>query len=242
MIKVTDILEAPVLNSLPELNALALKSTPDWSLERTTATYIRVNVLDTNDNSPEFVGAYNDLIITSDLPKGAYVTTLRARDADDSHNALLQYSLFGSEMDKACFDCDLATGVVRIAAECDGLQPGYTHSLTAWVRDLGSPEPRQTSTEFKVTILGLRVNAHPPRFDSQNGLYQGRLSEGAPTGSQVFEIGSPKLLRIGASDPEGLPIVFRTVGGSGLGMFTVTSDGTLNLFKQVCLTHYTCLT
>ncbi|VDL25043.1 unnamed protein product [Hymenolepis diminuta] len=224
-VKVVDILDPPMLNSPPDLNALALKSTPDWALERTATTYVRVNVLDANDNNPEFIGTYNDIVIPSDLPKGAYVTTLRARDADDNHNALLQYSLFGSDADKACFDCDLATGVVRIAAECEVLQPGCTHSLTAWVRDLGSPEPRQTSTEFKVTVIGLRVNAYPPRINNPNGLYHGRLKEGAPIGSRVLESGSEDPLRLRASDPEGLLLIFRTVGGSGLGTFAVTSDG-----------------
>lgn len=223
--KVIDVLDAPALNSSPELNDLALKTTPTWALERTATTYVRVNVLDANDNNPEFIGLYNDIVIPSDMPKGAYVTSLRARDADDGHNALLQYSLFGFEEDKACFDCDLSTGVVRIAAECEGLKPGYTYSLTAWVRDLGSPEPRQTSTEFKVTVLGLQVNAYPPRFDNPNGIYQGRLKEGAPIGSRVLEVNSGNPLLIRATDPEGLQINFRTVGGSGLGTFIVTSDG-----------------
>ncbi|CDS40649.1 fat cadherin tumor suppressor [Echinococcus multilocularis] len=224
-VKVTDILDPPPLSSPSELNAMAFNATPDWALDRTATTYIRVNVLDTNDNSPVFIDAYGDLVIPSDLPRGAYVTTLRARDADDGNNALLQYSLFGSEADKLCFDCNLATGVVRISPECKALQPGRTYSLTAWVRDLGTPEPKQTSTEFKVTILGLRVNAYPPRFDAPSGLYQGRLREGAPIGSQVIQIDCNKPLRIGAFDPEGLPVVYTTVGGSGLGTFTVTPDG-----------------
>lgn len=204
---------------------MALNATPGWALDRTATTYIRVNVLDTNDNSPEFIDTYGDLVVPSDLPRGSYVTTLRARDADEGNNALLQYSLFGSEADKLCFDCDLATGVVRISSECEALQPGRTHSLTAWVRDLGTPEPKQTSTEFKVTILGLRVNAYPPRFDAPSGLYQGRLREGAPIGSRVIQLDGVQPLRICATDPEGLPVVYMTVGGSGLGAFTVTPDG-----------------
>ncbi|VDM31295.1 unnamed protein product [Hydatigera taeniaeformis] len=232
-VKVTDNLDPPLFSSPSELYAMALNATPDWALDRTATTYVRVNVLDTNDNSPEFVDTYDDLVIPSDLPTGAYVTTLRARDADDGNNALLQYSLFGSEADKLCFDCNLATGVVRISSECEALHPGRTHSLTAWVRDLGTPESKQTSTEFKVTILGLRVNAYPPRFDASSGLYEGRLREGAPIGSRVTQLDGVQPLRIYATDPEGLPVVYTTAGGSGLGTFTVTSDGFIVSTREI---------
>ena len=228
-VKVIDVLDSTALTSSSGLDALALNETPDWALDRTATTYIRINVLDVNDNDPQFMGTYDDIIIPSDLPNGAYVTTLRAWDADEGLNALLQYSLFGTEADRLCFSCDQGTGVVRIAAECEGLQPGRVHSLTAWVRDLGVPEPKQTSTKFKVTILGLRVNTYPPRVDSPDGIYLGKLREGSPVGSQVVQEDGKRPLRISASDPEGLQIMFRAVGGSGLGIFTVTTDGKFSL-------------
>ncbi|VDD80559.1 unnamed protein product [Mesocestoides corti] len=224
-VKVRDVLDLPPLASPSHLHALALNATPDWALVRTATTYVRVNVLDTNDNRPEFIATYDNLVVPADLPEGAYVTTLRARDADSGHNAVLQYSLFGGEADKMCFDCELTTGVVRIAPDCGGLRPGHVYSLTAWVCDLGTPDPLQTSSPFKVTVVDLRVNVWPPRFDAPNGLYEGKLLEGVPIGSKVMQIGGGQPLRVSASDPEDLPIVFRADGGSGLGIFTVSDDG-----------------
>lgn len=232
IVKARDTTEPPEPSN-SQLHALALAATPDWALNRTATTYFRVNVLDINDNTPEFIGRYDDIVLPSDLPQGALVTTLRARDADLGNNVLIQYSLFGPEADKACFDCDLITGVVRVSAECSGggLRPGHTYSLTAWARDLGSPEARQVSTEFRVRILGLRVNVYPPKFDASEGLYFGRIREGAPVGSAVLRAeayegdDSSARLRVKAHDPEGWSVAYRIIGGSGLGRFGITNEG-----------------
>ncbi|VDK69916.1 unnamed protein product [Dibothriocephalus latus] len=102
---------------------LALSSTPEWAKVRTATTQVLIKVLDENDNPPVFVfpgetGETKEgyvIRIPADLPDGAYIITLLARDADTDNNAVIQYSLFDSESGgSVCFACDAGTGVTAI--------------------------------------------------------------------------------------------------------------------------------
>lgn len=194
-------------------------------------------MIDVNDNSPIFtspglpsgqssVGGYN-ILIPVDLPEDAYITTLRARDADEGRNAELQYSLFGTEQDKACFACDSQTGVVRLAPGCHsiegGLRYGHTYQLTAWVQDLGQPR-LQTDVDFHVRVVGLQLHLFPPVFDVASGLYEGRISEGLPEGSWVL-LDKGDALQLKATELNGRLVKYKIVGGTGFGRFRIDKDG-----------------
>jgi hypothetical protein len=66
---------------------------------RTGSTTITVNVLDSNDNKPKFVGGPNfEVSVLENTPPGTVVLRLQALDIDDGLNGQVEYSFAGSTL------------------------------------------------------------------------------------------------------------------------------------------------
>lgn len=61
-----------------------------------TTTRLVVNVIDSNDNEPEFSKASYEFQVEENQKVGAYVGLVSATDADLGDNAVIRYSLFPS--------------------------------------------------------------------------------------------------------------------------------------------------
>ncbi|VDP83994.1 unnamed protein product [Echinostoma caproni] len=228
-----------------------------------TTTRLVIQVTDENDNSPVFTSPgdsthagdgknFSDrpdtsprsdvwfgadgyhLSIPEDMPEGAYLLTLTARDADEGANALLAYSLFGNPKDVECFTVDQLTGVVKLATNCDlAERRGASLQLTAWAVDHGQPQ-RSANTSFIVNVLAIRLNIFPPRFDTQPALYAGWIAENVPSGSLVSVDKTGKSpLQLKASDPEGYGVILSVMGGSGLGYFYIDDNGFVRTMRML---------
>lgn len=232
-----------------------------------STTRIVIRVTDENDNAPVFTSpgdyvhaadaANRDepnasrldvwfgkdgyhLFIPEDMPEGAYLVTLSARDADEGANALLAYSLFGNPKDVECFSVDQLTGVVKLATNCVLTERrGTSLRLTAWAVDHGQPQ-QSANTSFVVNVLAIRLNMFPPRFDLLPALYSGWVGENMPPGSLVSLNKTVKRpLQLKATDPEGYDVTLSVTGGSGLGYFYLDDNGTYAVgCRTVCSYHW----
>lgn len=73
----------------------------------TTKANIILNILDANDNSPEFMNSNYEFQIQENMPKGTKVGYVRATDKDIGQNAAIRYSLIPSN---SSFQIDHSTG------------------------------------------------------------------------------------------------------------------------------------
>lgn len=62
----------------------------------TATTRVTVNVLDSNDNDPEFLKDSYEFKVEENMRRGAVVGTIQAKDADLDVNAAIRYSLIPS--------------------------------------------------------------------------------------------------------------------------------------------------
>jgi len=146
----------------------------------TSMTRVVVNVIDINDNDPQFVqSTYSDELIENNYV-GAEVLVVRATDRDDGLNGQLTYSVDGDAA--AWFDVEPTTGVVKAGVKFDRETNGSLRFYVV-VRDAGDP-PRSASA--LVTVAVVDVNDERPTFSQPT--YKFSVMENLPAGAPVGSV------------------------------------------------------
>nr|CAB3236337.1 protocadherin-16-like Dachsous [Phallusia mammillata] len=134
------------------------QGTPDV---RHAEAIVEVNVLDFNDNDPQFVESSYSANVMEELSPGQYVTTVRATDADEGLNAVVSY-FFGIHGNSSLFNIDIVTGVITTAAPLDA-ETSPVHVLTVVAVDSAPYMPRRNYVTVTVNVLD--TNDNDPVFD-----------------------------------------------------------------------------
>lgn len=127
--------------------------------QRSASHVLQINVLDSNDNSPNFLQNSYSVSIREDTDVGTAVIQVDATDKDSGANRIIRYSLM-AESDH--FVIDDQTGVVKVKSPLDReLHP--TIILKVVARDQAVDEPQMVST-VSLKIVLEDINDNPPRF------------------------------------------------------------------------------
>ena len=141
----------PLYRSLQLYYNLTLEAyTPSLSARTTIA----VQVLDINDESPQFVSAPESLTLPEDTPIGVEFGRFMASDMDVGLNGKVRYSTPGS---LSLFSIHPLSGSLFLFSPITTLQPSA--QLTISATDLGAP-PRSVDTNVTVSIES--SNIFPP--------------------------------------------------------------------------------
>lgn len=144
--------------------------------------HVRVNILDVNDNAPEFVDPIDDVIsVREGQSPGTDVSRIKAIDRDDGINATVTYSILkGRDSDGfSLFTIDATTGLIQTRVSFDR-EDRSIYRLAVAATDAGKP-PKQTVRILRVEILDLNDNR--PTFTSSNFAF--KVAEDAPIGHVV---------------------------------------------------------
>ncbi|GFR97028.1 fat cadherin, partial [Elysia marginata] len=176
---------------------------------RVSKATLRVDILDVNDNPPEFERSSYQAAVKESAQVGSFVTRVKATSLDIGINADITYSLVaGNEQGK--FAIDPKKGKVTVAEPLDHeLSPEFF--LTVLATDQGSP-PLTASTVLSVNVTD--VNDNPPRF-SQDA-YTLHVSEAAAVGSEIF-----KVLATDNDSPPNAKITYSIIDGDNSNRFTM---------------------
>ncbi|KAM6940342.1 protocadherin Fat 1a isoform 2-T2 [Xenentodon cancila] len=140
-----------------------------------------VNVDDTNDNAPWFVGAPYSGRVFESAAVGSAVLQVTALDKDKGHNAELVYSIESGNVANS-FAIDPVLGTVTVAKELDrGSKTAFEVIVKA--SDSGTP-PLSTTTTVNI-VLTVSDNA-APRFSEKE--FSAEISESASPGSFVSSV------------------------------------------------------
>ncbi|XP_076847946.1 cadherin-23 [Brachyhypopomus gauderio] len=140
---------------------------------------VHVDVLDINDNSPEFSPSLISIDVPEDAAIGDNVTAVSATDRDTGLNAEVLYTL---ERSAGMFSVNPTTGLITIAAALDR-ESQDTYEMTAVARDQGRPS---LSGEASVVVTVTDVNDNAPSFSHQQ--YEASVSENSTVGTDVISI------------------------------------------------------
>ncbi|XP_059773269.1 protocadherin beta-5 [Balaenoptera ricei] len=102
----------------PELS-LTLTALDSGAPPRSGTTAVRIEVVDINDNAPEFLQSVYEVQIPENSPLNSLVVTVSARDLDAGTNGNVAYALFQGDEVTQLFVIDEITGEIRLKRALD---------------------------------------------------------------------------------------------------------------------------
>ena len=141
-----------------------------------------VNILDINDNAPQFVNTPYTTTVSEDENGTLVYDLVSATDEDSASNQDLTYSIFSGN-DAGHFLINPSTGAIYLNGSQLDILRQRVYSLVIEVRDAGVPRLSAFTT---IVITALDANNHQPVF-SQN-VYTANISELSAAGTSVLTI------------------------------------------------------
>ncbi|XP_062044968.1 protocadherin beta-8-like [Lepus europaeus] len=205
----------------PELR-LTLTAQDGGSPPRSGSAQVRIEVVDVNDNAPEFEQPLYRVQVPEDSPTGFLFLTVSATDADAGLHAQISYSLFqASDEISKTFELNARTGEIRLKKQLD-FENIQSYEVTIEARDAGS-----LSGKCTVLIQVLDVNDHAPEVTIS--ALTNPIPENAPeTVVAVFSVSdldSEENGKISCSIPDDLPFALKS---SVENFYTLVTDGALD--------------
>ncbi|XP_060751240.1 protocadherin gamma-A10-like isoform X23 [Tachysurus vachellii] len=157
---------------------LTLTAVDGGNPEKSGTIKIEVTVLDANDNAPVFNQSVYKAKITENSPKGTYLTTVNATDADTGSNGQIRYTfsnLKGNMGD--VFSLDQNSGTLSVTGMID-FEKNKIFEIGIEAEDQGG-----LADSSKVVVEVLDVNDNAPMITVMSLISS--ISENAPSGTTV---------------------------------------------------------
>ncbi|XP_059554635.1 protocadherin beta-14 [Myotis daubentonii] len=165
----------------PELR-LTLVALDGGSPPRSGTTLVLIEVLDINDNSPEFPQGLYEVQVPEDTAIGSWIITISAKDLDAGHYGKISYIFFHASEDiRKTFEINPTSGEVRLISSLDfEVIQSYTVNIQA--TDGGGLSEKCT---LLIKVMDINDNAPEVTMSSITN----RIPENAPqTFVAVFSI------------------------------------------------------
>ncbi|XP_009578906.1 PREDICTED: protocadherin Fat 4-like, partial [Fulmarus glacialis] len=150
--------------------------------QRQNFTYVSIQVLDVNDNPPQFTKAqYSASVRVATAKEGLSVLSVSATDLDAGNNSVISYSLMNHSDD---FRINNRTGEITLSSNLDYITADTVVTLIVIAADHGVP---QLTSNASVTLY-LLVNdtSFGLTFDSSS--YEFSIQEEEPAGTAVGSV------------------------------------------------------
>ncbi|XP_028998199.1 protocadherin Fat 1a isoform X2 [Betta splendens] len=130
--------------------------------DKKAATKVIVDVIDVNNNAPEFQQTSYRASVDENVPVGTSVVTVQATDLDKGENGYVTYSI--TNQSPQPFVIDYFSGIITTSEDLDyELMPRIYH-LKVRASDWGSPFRREVESSVIVTLNNL--NDNKPLFEN----------------------------------------------------------------------------
>lgn len=149
----------------------------------TSTATVYVNVLDDNDNYPQFSEKTYTITVDEDVnvSDNPVVARIKATDEDVGANAAIRYAIIGGN-NQMQFSIDSLSGDVSLVKPLDYEQV-RSYRLVIRAQDGGSPS-RSNTTQLLINVKD--VNDNSPRF--YTSLFQESVSENVPVGYSIVRV------------------------------------------------------
>lgn len=144
---------------------------------------IEIEIVDLNDNRPEFEVDFYNISIVENLPSGFSVLQVNAIDRDQGENADFIF-VISDESPEGAFLIDQRTGWITVRDQ-ELLDREVRNKIAMTVQAIEKIEPygdaNQESSFVQIEVMLLDANDNTPQFDLGN-LYEFKASQNAPVG------------------------------------------------------------
>lgn len=194
--------------------------------EKIGTTLIFVNILDINDNAPDFDKPVKRVTLLENSPGGTLVTSLTAFDADHGLNGEIQYSFhkYTSRHVLQIVSVDPDSGEIRVTGVVDH-EHAHVYDITVQARDRGSPA-MEGSCNIKVEIIDVNDNTPAISINSVSHVLSEDVSSGTVIAILSIKDGDAgKNGEVSVHIPPGLPF---KIASPYEGHYTLMTDGLLD--------------
>ncbi|XP_061882625.1 protocadherin Fat 1a isoform X3 [Entelurus aequoreus] len=132
--------------------------------DKKAATKVIVDVIDVNNNAPEFQQTSYKATVDENSPIGTSVVTVKATDLDRGENGYITYSI--TNLNPQPFVIDYFSGVISTSELLDYELMPRIYSLKVRASDWGSPFRREVEASVIITLNNL--NDNKPLFENVN--------------------------------------------------------------------------
>ncbi|XP_052464332.1 protocadherin gamma-A5-like [Carassius gibelio] len=158
--------------------SLILTAVDGGNPQRSGNMKIEVTVLDANDNAPVFNQSVYKATIAENTPKGTYITTVKASDADSGMYSLISYSFANLKGNiNEVFEIDETTGVITLTGVLD-FEKSKKYEIGIEAKDQGG-----LGNSAKVIVDLTDVNDNAPVISVMS--FSSSVSEDAPLGTTI---------------------------------------------------------
>ncbi|CAN9493182.1 unnamed protein product [Ophioblennius macclurei] len=194
-----------------ETYELLVKATDGGSPQMENIMFIRVSLIDVNDNTPKFSQAEYQHEVLESLAVGTDLINLSASDPDEGVNGMVTYSILQQtpSSEVATFQLNASTGLLQLAQPLD-YSKVQVYTLEVEASDGGSPALVGKSS---VVVKVKDVNNNNPEFSQES--YTAAVSENLASGASLLT----------------LEVTDKDEGGFSKGFFLHTSD-TFDISEQ----------
>ncbi|KAL7291205.1 hypothetical protein TKK_0015045 [Trichogramma kaykai] len=180
---------------------------------------VKIYVIDTNDNDPEFEHDSMTVEMDENEPAGTSVVRVVAKDRDSGENAYISYSI--DNIKRVPFEIDHFSGIVRTKQLLDYETMKRDYLLHVRANDWGLPYRRQSEMQLRVRLRN--VNDNRPQFEKVDCV--GQLARNSPVGTEIITVSAMDF-------DAGNIISYQIVSGNGDGCFSL--DQTSGVLSVAC--------
>ncbi|XP_071439918.1 cadherin-87A [Hetaerina americana] len=180
-------------------------------LQRKATAIVTIEILDVNDNPPQFVGGAHPLseslsqndpllhlkveeevvlfsaVVPENVPVGFVVATLHATDPDKGPGGIVNYDIANEGEAKGLFQVNKSTGDVRTIRALTGKGRTEPYSLIIRASDRGA-SPLYSDAVLSILVGDVASNDGVPHFIRPTQSEVARIPENSPIGSPVFKV------------------------------------------------------
>ncbi|XP_067132550.1 cadherin-related tumor suppressor-like isoform X1 [Centruroides vittatus] len=180
-----------------------------------------IQVMDINDNYPEFDNQVYSFDILENAQKGSVIGSVLASDKDVGDNSLITYSIL-TEWGKDVFNLNPLTGAFTLISTLD-YEEEQLYIATIKAEDSGHPSLSSTVTIY---INVVDVNDNVPLFESTT--YRQEIFENITIGSYILQV-TARDMDSGFNGK----IRYELLEGDPKNEFSITSNGTIITSKDL---------
>ncbi|XP_014384500.1 PREDICTED: protocadherin beta-12 [Myotis brandtii] len=205
----------------PELSFI-LTALDGGSPPRSGTALVRVEVLDTNDNSPEFEQPFYEVKIPENSLLGSLVVTVSAWDLDSGKNGEISYTFsHASEDVHKTFEINQKSGEVSLMASLD-FETIESYSIIIQATDGGGLFGKST---VRIQVMDINDNAPEVTVSSITSPIPENSSETVVLVFSILDRDSGDNGRMLCSIPEDLPFILKS---SVKNYYTLETEGALD--------------
>ncbi|XP_017481610.1 PREDICTED: cadherin-23, partial [Rhagoletis zephyria] len=153
---------------------------------------LAIDVLDVNDNAPEFTQHNYTGVIPENAPTDAFVLKVYANDPDDGPGGEVRYELVEEGDANGLFKIDAVSGEVKTKRELTGKGRSQPYELVIRAQDNGNQVPKQMSFSSDVSVIvyigDVSANDGIPYFVAPKVGQMANVTENSPISTPVFQV------------------------------------------------------